>query len=207
MKRKSAAIVAGLVLAARGVSTVATAETPVGPYAGVAIGAADVRYDYQRNFGTTPDFDERHFGWQVFAGLRPISFAGVELAYTDFGHPSVGQTNFYTGSDVKQRATSLFGVGYLPLPVPFLDLYGKVGAARLHTEATLITLPPHPIGCNAIPGCFPVAYHQSESDTDLAYGAGAQAKVGGLVIRAEYERIGTGRTDPDLFSLGVAWMF
>jgi opacity protein-like surface antigen len=207
MNRKSAAFVAGLMLSASGVSTVATAESPIGPYAGVAVGTADVRYEYHQIFGATPDFDEHHFGWQVFAGLRPISFAGVELAYTDFGHPSVGQTDFYAATDAKQSATSLFGVGYLPLPVPFLDLYGKVGAARLHTEATLTTLPSQPVRCNVIPGCFPITYHQSESNTDLAYGAGAQAKVGGFVIRAEYERFGTGHTDPDLFSLGLAWLF
>jgi hypothetical protein len=77
-------------------------------------------------------------------GLRhtavPAARAGI-VQYVDFGRihagsGSIGGQGGITAVDAK--AGTLFALGYLPLPVPFLDVYGKVGVARLHETTTEI---------------------------------------------------------------------
>jgi hypothetical protein len=46
-----------------------------------------------------------------------------------------------------------------------------------------------------------------QTDTRLSYGAGAQLKLAALRVRLEYQRIRADGGDPDLVSLGLAWMF
>src|ERR1700684_829389 len=109
-------------------STRVLADDLPGFYVGAAIGESHVStvkeivgdngYDYE--------FDGQHSAWKVTAGVRPISPLGVELEYIDFGNPSAGLSNAGFGglSKADQRAVTLFGLGYLPIPVPFLDVYG-----------------------------------------------------------------------------------
>jgi opacity protein-like surface antigen len=208
MKRTSFGILL-LAVGTMGASTSALADDPLGFYVGAAIGEShvststeivgDTGYDYR--------FDERPLAWKVAAGVRPISPLGAELEYIDYGNPSGGQTITGLGglTQAEAKAAALFGVGYLPIPVPFLDVYGKLGVARLHTTATEVApLPTCPLG----PGyCVPGAFNTSDWSTDFAYGAGVQAKIGSLAIRAEYERIGASGWNPDIISLGVTWTF
>jgi opacity protein-like surface antigen len=178
-------------------------------YVGAAVGESHVRtakdivgdtgYDYQ--------FDKQHSAWKVTAGIRPISPLGVELEYIDFGNPSAGLPNTGLGglSKADQKAVTLFGLGYLPLPVPFLDVYGKLGIARLHTTITEVSpIPFCPAGSTS---CSPTIFNMSDSSTNFAYGAGVQGKIESLAIRAEYERISSSGGNPDIFSLGVTWTF
>lgn len=185
------------------------ADDLLGFYVGAAVGESHVRtakeilgdtdYDYQ--------FDAKHSAWKVTAGIRPISPLGVELSYIDFGNPSAGQTLSGQGglTQADAKALTLFGLGYLPLPVPFLDVYGKLGIARLHTTSTEVGPAPYcPVG--VIP-CGPTTFNISDWNTNFAYGAGVQGKIGALAIRAEYERISASGGNPDLISLGVTWTF
>ena len=188
-------------------STAACADGSLGNYLGAGGGEADVRAD-QATLGDTnydSKFDERHSAWKVIAGLRPLSPLGVELEYIDFGNPGSGPDFSGLGglTRVDEKAVALFGVGYLPLPVSYLDVYGKLGIARLRTALT--GLGPQPFCPVGLIPCVQPTFHQSDWNTDVAYGAGVQRKMGGLAIRAEYERIGASRSDPDIFSLGVTW--
>ena len=119
---------------------------PLGFYLGLDVGESTVRSDNNYLYGYN-DFNgyyggpydySHHFAWKAAAGIRPISVVGAELEYLDFGHPGSDTTYYYNnfnyGPDSHPRAIALFGVGYLPLPVPFLDVYGKAGIARLHTN-------------------------------------------------------------------------
>jgi hypothetical protein len=73
---------------------------------------------------------------------RPLRFLGVEFAHTDFGKVSAPPALFaYFNANSQQNAATAFAVGYLPLPAPYLDLYAKVGAARLHTQSQVTTQP------------------------------------------------------------------
>jgi opacity protein-like surface antigen len=126
----------------------------------------------------------------------------------DFGTLSAGVANKGLGglSKVDAKATTLSALGYLPLPVPFLDVYGKLGVARLHETTTEVS--PFPF-CPAVAGspCVPSTSNLSDWSTNFAYGAGVQGKIGALAIRAEYERISASGENPSIASLGVTWTF
>jgi hypothetical protein len=188
-------------------STPASAGNPSGFYLGVGGGESDVRADKailgDSNYVST--LDEQHSAWKAIAGFRPLPPLGVELQYIDFGNPSTELGFAGPGglTKVGEKAVTLFGVSYLPLPVSFLDVYGKLGIARLRT--TLTGLGPLPFCPAGLFPCVQSTFKQTDWSTDLAYGAGVQGKIGRLAIRAEYERISASGGDPDMFSLGVTW--
>jgi len=190
-------------------STRVLADDLLGFYVGAAIGESHVRTakEILGDTGYDYEFDGQHSAWKVTAGIRPISPLGVELEYIDFGNPGAGLTNAIFGglSKADQKAVTLFGLGYLPLPVPFLDVYAKLGIARLHTTTTEVSpIPSCPAGSTS---CSPTTFDFSDSTTNFAFGAGVQGKIGSLAIRAEYERISASGGNPDIFSLGVTWTF
>ena len=87
--------------------------------------------------------DIDHTSWKALAGVRPLSFLGVEADYMDLGSGSGslfqpgsgGQSS--THSDAK--AFAAYAVGFLPVPVPFLDLYAKAGLSRWKLEGDTTT--------------------------------------------------------------------
>jgi len=188
----------------------ALADGALGLYVGAAIGESHVRSGDNNSFDNyILSFDHSATGWKGFVGARPLSALGFELAYMDLGNPSgrpPGQNLFgYLSDHSAQNATALFAVGYLPLPAPFLDVYAKLGVARLHTDTRVAYTPAFcPVGVNC---SIPTVVGQTLSTTDLAYGAGVQARFGPFGIRAEYERISASGGNPDLFSLGATWNF
>lgn len=182
-------------------TTAARASDPLGFYAGGSFGDADVRSTHNPLLLT---FAGEDLGWKIFFGARPLSFAGIEVAYMDFGHTTapVPPPNFavaYLSDNSRQRAGAIFGVGYLPLPVPFLDLYGKAGAARLDTREQ------DELGTDVLPGH--VNNVLTQWSTDFAYGVGVQVRLGQFALRAEYERIDASVGDPALSSVGILWRF
>jgi outer membrane protein with beta-barrel domain len=198
----------------------ASASDLLGLYAGAAFGQTDVRanevyFPVPQSNGIPLGFSEHATGWKVLAGIRPISLIGVELEYADFGHPSAltpapaSFSNIFSNllgirADAHPTATSLSGLLYAPVPLPLLDLYGKVGISQLRTDVhaavvcTTVNCPP------TIP--FP-PLARYEATTNFAYGAGAQLKLSALAVRLEYERLSAGGGDPALLSIGVAWAF
>jgi hypothetical protein len=189
-------------------STHVLGDDLLGVYVGAAVGQAHVRttrdivgdtdYDYE--------FDQDHTAWKALVGIRPIPLLGAELNYIDFGNASGGSYRGFFGTLTRAsaKAVTLFGLGYVPLPIPLLDVYAKLGVARLHTTATEEGASPAcPIGpgiCTA-----PPPFITSEWITKPAYGVGAQAKYKALAVQLEYERISG--SNPDLLSLGVTWTF
>ena len=180
------------------VSAPARADNLLGLYIGGGVGESHVRND------SLSGFIENHTGWKALIGIRPIPIVGAELEYTDFGHPGATGVTVAPGLaynvDASQKAASLFGLAYLPLPLPVLDIYGKVGFSRLKSDvnASCVT----PVTCGANP-----AYHQQSTDTRFAYGVGAQAKFFAVALRAEYERIQSSAGSPDLYALIATWTF
>jgi hypothetical protein len=121
----------------------------------------------------------------------------------DFGHASVGSYDAHTLIDVPTKAEAAFAVAYLPIPIPTLDIFGKLGVARLQTRGGWTgELCPDIVGAS----CPPV-YSFHRTDTDFAYGAGIQFRVLHFAIRAEYERVAQPSGNPDLLSVGVNWTF
>jgi opacity protein-like surface antigen len=204
MKRTLLAIVAA---GACAVSTAALADNPVGFYLGAGVGYSTIRSD-DSNYGLPGYYNDHQTAWKVIAGVRPISIVGAEFEYIDFGQPGNyhGYNSFNNnGLDSHPRAAALFGVGYLPLPIPFFDVYGKAGVARLQTDVTTITaLVTCPVNS---PNCPPIFSRQNQTDNKFAYGVGVQSKVWGVAFRAEYERISSQFGDPDALMVSATWTF
>jgi len=105
--------------------------------------------------------------WKVFAGFRPLSVFAIEADYLD-----LGSEDSSTHTDAKAFAG--YAVGFLPIPVPYLDVFGKAGLSRVKLN-----------GSAASP--LPAASF-STSGTEFAWGAGAGVHVGNFGARLEYER-------------------
>ena len=195
--RISGTLLAVLTVSACAASTAALADNPVGFYLGAGVGYSTVRSD-DPAYGLPGYYNDHQTAWKAIAGVRPIPFVGAEYEYIDFGHPEhdYGSSGFaYYGLDSHPRASMLFGVGYLPLPVPFFDVYGKLGVARLQTDVTFFQSN----------GQYT---RQDETDNRFAYGVGVQSKAWwGVTFRAEYERISSQFGDPDALTVGATWTF
>jgi OmpA-like transmembrane domain len=146
-------------------------------------------------FHSGHDFDLNNTAWKAFVGVRPIPFLGVEANYMDLGSESRRfGFNGPQSSDghVNAHAFSAFAVGFFPLPVPWLDVFGKAGAARWtlngHDNSSLFALDEH--------------------GTDFAWGGGAQAHFGPLGLRLEYEQFNVRDTNGvKAASFDVLWHF
>jgi|SRR5579871_1793347 len=173
----------------------AYAQLPDGPpdaYVGAGVTQARMLDVY----GTGSNFDMNGNAFKIFGGFRPIPFVGVEANYMDLGSKSRDVFNFGTGLDehvhVDAHAFTAFAVGFFPLPVPWIDVFGKAGLARWtlggQNNSSLFALDDH--------------------GTDFAWGAGAQAHLGALGLRLEYEQFNTANTNGiRAASFDVMWHF
>jgi opacity protein-like surface antigen len=205
MKRISGTLLAVLTIGACAASTAAFADNPGGFYLGAGLGYSTIRSD-DPAYGLPGYFNDHQTAWKVIAGVRPVSVLGAEFEYIDFGHPSkdYGYSGFnYYGLDSHPRASALFGVGYLPLPIPLIDVYGKAGVARLETTVTTFQGQPCPV-TQTCPGTYS---RQDHTDNRFAYGVGVQSKWWGVSFRAEYERIRSPFGDPDALTVSATWTF
>ncbi len=206
--RKSRTFAALLAIAAVGASGVALADNPIGFYVGAGAGSSQIRSDDSR-YGYPGYYNDYQFAWQGTVGIRPISMLGLEADYIDFGQPyrHNGRYDFnVSGSDSHPTAPMLFAVGYLPIPVPFLDVFAKAGVARLSTNLTDFIQQPCVSG-GPCPYFVPTDRHQV-IDTRFAYGAGVQSRFPfGLTLRGEYERVSSQFGDPDALIVSAIWQF
>lgn len=175
----------------------ALAYDPLDLYVGAAFGQSNVRLGEGE-----PSFDQNQSAWKLMAGMRPIAPLGAEFEYINFGHPSFNyfQSGTSTSLDKQDRAATLMGLAYLPLPLPLLDIYGKAGFARLQQTGNGVSCTSGGASCVSL-------FQLSRNDTRFAYGAGMQAKFESLAVRVEYERINAVAGDPDLLSVGLTWTF
>lgn len=128
------------------------------------------------------NFTDKNVGYKLIGGFRPLKFLAVEVNYVDLGNASTG------GVEAKTKAVDGFVLGFLPLPI--VDIYGKLGATSWKTDASAPSL------------------SWSHSGTDLAFGAGVQMHVGALAARLEFEAYDVQEAStPTLLSLGVTYTF
>jgi hypothetical protein len=153
-----------------------------GFYLGGSIGQANLKIDDLTNGLGVEDFDGDDTAFKLIAGIRPLDWLGVEAAYVNFGEPE----DTVLGEQLKADGDgiSAFAVGFLPTgPV---DLFAKLGLISWDSK---------------ISGSF------DDDGTDLAYGVGAQFRVLGLSIRAEYEKFDISDVDLDMISVGLTYTF
>lgn len=123
--------------------------------------------------------------WKVWAGVRPIPLFAVEADYIDLGSQNIVSTH------LSYKAFTGYAVGFLPIPVPYLDVFGKVGLARWTQSG----------GTSFPAGGF---FSLSDNGTQFAWGAGGQVHIGNLGARLEYENFSVRNTNgANLVSLSV----
>jgi len=129
--------------------------------------------------------------WKVWAGVRPISVFAVEADYIDLGSQSV--TSGANFADLRYKAFAGYAVGYLPLPLPWIDVFGKAGLAYWSLSGSS--------------GCIGDACsigRVTDNGSQFAWGVGGQAHFGNLGARLEYENFSIRNTGgANLVSLSV----
>jgi opacity protein-like surface antigen len=209
MKRISRILAVVGLAAASSASLSARADNVLGIYAGFGVGASTVRSD-DSTYGSPGYYNDHQFAWKAIVGVRPIPFLGAEYEYIDFGRPDRhhyhdGFYDYdYYGADSHPRAQAVFGVGYLPIPVPYVDFFVKAGASRLKTTLNDFA----PAACTGGGTCFQLVGSHNVIETKFAYGAGASTKLPlNFTVRAEYERISSPYGDPDAFTVSAIYRF
>lgn len=147
-------------------------------YLGVGLGQSNA--DVSAADLGDPDFDKKDMAWKVFVGGRFLSFAGAELDYINFGKPNG------SAEEIKYKGLAAYGLYYLPIPAPVLDIYLKAGLARIDVDPS---------------------FAASTDDTKFAYGAGLQLKFGSVAIRGEYEQFKMPGAKPSLLSVSFSKSF
>ena len=180
-------------LAAALPAAAARADDALGLYVGGAVGQSQVDVD-------SLDFSSHDFGWKAVAGVRPFDWFAAEVEYADLGQPHsvIGIGSVST----KATGPAAFALGFLPLPVPMLDVYGKAGFANIQQSAT-ITLGSGAVAC--APGVTCDGFSRTESE--FAWGVGAQVKTGALAVRAEFEQFRASGGNLSFASVGLFWSF
>jgi OOP family OmpA-OmpF porin len=169
---------------AGGAAVAQDADVLKGFYAGGAITQA--RFD-DDNFSLS-DVDDEDNSWKIIGGYRFHENFAVEANYVDFGELSAQQLTGNAPFTAEARGITAFAVGLIP--VPYVDLFAKVGAARIDTKT------------RGLLSDF------DDDTTEFAYGAGAQWRWRNLAVRAEYEKFDTDIIgDLDLISVGATYTF
>jgi opacity protein-like surface antigen len=164
----------------------AQADDLLGLYAGAGITRAKVEDVFHT------DFNISNTSWKVYAGFRPAGFPlGIDVDYMDLGSGAAGTFEGVAHADAK--AFAAYAVGYLPIPAPNIDVYGKAGLARWQFNGNVTQ-----------PGLFSI----SDNGTDFAWGVGLQVHfLERFAARVEYEHFNIRDADDvQLYSLGVSYV-
>ena len=148
-----------------------------GLYAGGSIGHSSERFRPEAY-----SLRAQNTGYQAELGFRPIDFVAAELDYVNFGR-AYGGVNY---ADTDGVGVSVLGF----LPIPLVDVFGRVGVTDLRTDVSS----PYQ------------SFHRSGAD--LSYGVGAGMHWGSLGARVEYQRFDLSiASTMSLTLIGVTWTF
>jgi len=130
-----------LTLVVMGIVAAPAAAADLGFSVGLTLGITSVNVpDFDPDFGGLR-FKEEAFGYQLFAGYRPLKYFAVEAAYTDFGNVQVyegGNANFYKEANVDISMWSGYAVGLVPMSEK-VDFFAKLGYASWNNDNTVIS--------------------------------------------------------------------
>jgi hypothetical protein len=145
--------------------------------------------------------DLKNNKWKAFAGVRPFKWVAIEAEYIDIGSGgnSLNGNDDYNTTHADSSAWAAYAVGFLPVPLPVVEFYGKVGIARSKLNSSLSTFikdfPPSPSN--------PETTSTSSAGTGLAVGIGVQAHISIVGVRLEYEAFEVNRDYAKVASLSV----
>ena len=141
---------------------------------------AGVSKDKLSNIAPSGGFsDLDNTSWKLLGGMRVVNLLAVEASYLSLGSQTSSFVN--VGSHSEGKAFTGFAMGFLPIPVPYLDVYGKAGLARWSLSGST--------------GNSGSLFSFSNHGTEFAWGGGAGVHIGNLGGRLEYERFRIPNTD------------
>ncbi len=130
--------------------------------------------------GGLPDL--KNTSWKAYAGVRPLNWLAAEADYIDLGSGS-STTNTAAGSvgaHADGSALAAYAVGFLPIPLPVVDIFGKAGFAHWKLNGNVSS----PVS----PGSL------STNGSEFAWGIGVQAHISLIGARLEYENFNVPNT-------------
>ena len=229
MPKRTREWLAGIVLVGGALSGNALADggvfgipNPLGFYIGGGVGRSTIdQIQYDQIGLTLRQFDGNPLGWNAVMGVRPIPFLGAEVEYIDFGsvHMGAGPKRTISGTtlttqslrgEVRDRGEAVFAVGYLPLPLPFIEPFAKLGWGQVRERDSYSGDYGNIFTANGPLGL--ASGSSSDSRGGIAYGAGVQFRIEQFAVRVQYERITLSKlygevTSPSLLSVGLNWTF
>jgi hypothetical protein len=139
---------------------------------------------YPDGFGDTRT-DLKDNSWKAFAGVRPLKWLAVEADYIDLGSGSGGglaTLASFNNTHADSSAWAAYAVGFLPVPLPVVDFYGKAGIARWKLNSSISTV--------SLFAPYDTLFSSTSSTTgtEFAWGVGVQAHVSMFGARLEYEQ-------------------
>jgi len=199
---------------------------------GLALGDSELNFD-PSSIGIPEDAaperstEDSGIGAKLVAGFRPVRVVAAEIQYVDFGEEVIsgrgyGQGLVRQGVDIAVEADAwvLAAILFIPEPSPSVDLYAKVGVARIDESTTgsgydHLTRPecqasPSTVGPGlSFPSHCQFDTNVDQSDSRAYLGLGARFSIPrAAALRFEYEWIerddGEGTT---MLSLGIAHEF
>ena len=213
MKKQMAAL--SIVALGAAAASAARAADDAGPYVGASIGRSHLTAGSDKidgafaaqGLGATTSLDRNDTSYALTLGYRVNKFFAVEGNYIDFGKYSLTSAVNSPALDsingrYKADGFDLAAVGILPLDYGF-SAYGKLGA--LWSKAKLDAASTGAVGVS----------NESHSGTSLTYGLGVSydltRNVSTNLEWNRFDHIGsadsTGRTDANVYSLGIAYRF
>ncbi len=213
-KKITRTVVAAMAVVGLGAATPSYAQW----YVGGSVGKSDIKFD---NAAQSDQFLDLGFtnpstvsntkdtGYRVFGGYQLHKYIAIEGAYVDLGRFSfrtdVTPKGSLTGS-TRIDGFELSALGTLPIGDRF-GLFARVGAFAAQTKTSYT-------GGGSIETLIG-GDNQKKRSTELVYGAGAMYNINqNLSVRGEwsrYEKLGNiytgGRTDANLYSLGLVYRF
>ncbi|HOC44017.1 MAG TPA: hypothetical protein PKJ99_13450 [Thermoanaerobaculales bacterium] len=163
-----------------------------GFYLGASVGQAELEIDQLGDQVYSADFSGDDMAYKIFAGIRFITFLGVEGAYRDFGSPEDELAELGATVTADLAGYDVAAVGYLPLGIA--DIFAKAGMIAWDADFSL----------DAGGGSVSV----SDDGEDPLYGVGFQLRFTSFAVRAEVEYFDVEGSDGVyMYSVGGAFTF
>jgi hypothetical protein len=177
-------------------STTVLAQGFRGVYVGGSIGSSFVNANYTDIETEDLKIDSNNLAYKIYGGLPFGGFLGLEGGYVSTGKAKdkiedITLTTKTTGFDV-------LAVGAVDISI--LHIFGKVGIFFWNTENTAEADPESSF--------LPTDGNEKVDGQDLAWGFGAEIRLGKLGIRGEWEKFEVGNPDKlSMLSAGVVILF
>jgi OOP family OmpA-OmpF porin len=142
-----------------------------GFYLGASVGQTQLEIDQLADQVYSADFSGDDMSYKIFAGLRFLTFLGVEGAYRDFGAPEDELAELGATVTADLTGYDVAAVGYLPLGIA--DIFAKAGMIAWDADFSLDA------GGSSV--------SVSDDGEDPLYGVGFQLRFKSFTVRAEVE--------------------